>query len=94
MMTSTKPDVAPGMQLVCLLIALSIMLVGTAYPPIMMTAAGRVDHRLAMAIFWAMSAGFVRGVGFIPTARVWRWVFSGWACLTALLLAVLLKFFS
>lgn len=45
-----------------------------------------------MALFMAMSAGFVRGVGFIPAAPLWRWLFSGWACLLALLLAATLKF--
>jgi predicted membrane protein len=44
-----------------------------------------------MALFWAMSAGFIRGVGFVPRARVWRWLFSGWACAAALALAAALK---
>jgi predicted membrane protein len=38
-----------------------------------------------------MSAGFVRGVGFIPRARIWRWLFSGWACGIALISALLLR---
>jgi predicted membrane protein len=44
-----------------------------------------------MALFWAMSSGFVRGVGFVPRARVWRWLFSGWTCAAALALAAALK---
>jgi len=91
MTPSMKANVAQGVQVLCLAIAIGIMVTGTAYPPVLMTAAGGVDHRLAMAVFWAMSAGFVRGVGFIPAAPVWRRVFSGGACLTAFLLAVLLK---
>jgi predicted membrane protein len=87
----TKTNGSLAAQVSCLTIAICIMVVGTAYPPIMMNAAGRVDHRLALAIFWAMSAGFVRGVGFIPTLRIWRGLFSGWACLTALILALLVK---
>ena len=48
------------------------MVGGTLYPPLMADAAGRADHGLAMALFWAMSAGFVRGVGFVPR----RWVMA------------------
>ncbi|MGV8899688.1 MAG: cyd operon YbgE family protein [Burkholderiaceae bacterium] len=72
--------------------ALVIMLVGTLYPLLMANAAGKADHELAMALFWAMSAGFVRGVGFVPRMAVWRWLFSGWACTAALALAGWLKF--
>jgi predicted membrane protein len=38
-----------------------------------------------------MSAGFVRGVGFVPRHLVWRWLFSGWACSAALVLSAYLK---
>jgi hypothetical protein len=31
-------------------------------------------------------------VGFVPRARVWRWLFSGWTCFAALALAGWLKF--
>jgi predicted membrane protein len=74
-----------------LMVALLIMVGGTLYPPLMADAAGKADHNLAMALFWAMSAGFVRGVGFVPRAWIWRAAFSGWACLVTLLLAVVLK---
>jgi predicted membrane protein len=79
------------MQLPALAVALTIMIGGTLYPPLMADAAGRADHGLAMALFWAMSAGFVRGVGFVPRLWVWRWLFSGWACVVALGLAGALK---
>jgi predicted membrane protein len=46
------------------------------------------------ALFFAMSAGFVRGVGFVPQALAWRWLFSGWACLAALAAALSIKFLS
>ncbi|MBC7857281.1 MAG: hypothetical protein H7Z39_00595 [Burkholderiaceae bacterium] len=72
--------------------AVLIMLVGTLYPPLMTNAAGQADHWLSMSVFWAMSAGFVRGVGFVPRALAWRSLFSGWACAAALALAVFLKF--
>ena len=78
-------------QLPSLAVGLLIMVGGTLYPPLMADAAGRADHNLAMALFWAMSAGFVRGVGFVPRRWVWRALFSGWACAAALLLAGVLK---
>jgi predicted membrane protein len=80
-----------AVHLPSLLIALSIMLVGTIYPPVMMRADGTAHHALALALFWAMSAGLVRGVGFVPRAWVWRLLFSGWSCLAALLLAAGLR---
>lgn len=70
---------------------LLIMGGGTLYPLLMADASGRADHGLAMLLFWAMSAGFIRGVGFVPRAVVWRWMFSGWACAASLLLATALK---
>jgi predicted membrane protein len=78
------------MQFPSLAVALVIMVGGTLYPPVMADAAGKADHNLAMALFWAMSAGFVRGVGFVPRLWVWRAIFSGWACAAALLLAAVL----
>ena len=39
----------------------------------------------------AMSAGFVRGVGFIPRWWLWRWLFSGWTCALWLVLAAVAK---
>ena len=74
-----------------LLVALAIMLVGSIYPLLFADAAGKADHSLAMALFWAMSAGLVRGVGFVPRFGVWRWLFSGWACAAGLLLAAWLR---
>ncbi len=74
-----------------LLVALTIMLVGTVYPPVMANAAGHADHGLASALFMAMAAGFVRGVGFVPRHWVWRVLFSGWTCTAALLAAAWLK---
>ena len=81
----------PRIQWPSLAVALLIMVGGTLYPPVMADAAGKADHNLAMALFWAMSAGFVRGVGFVPRRWIWRALFSGWACAAALLLAAVLK---
>ena len=83
---------ASRLQPLSLLIAVAIMLVCTLYPPLMATPDGKADHGLAMALFTAMSVAFVRGVGFVPRARVWRWLFSGWTCFAALALAGGLKF--
>ncbi|OGB19895.1 MAG: hypothetical protein A2W72_07595 [Burkholderiales bacterium RIFCSPLOWO2_12_67_14] len=74
-----------------LLAALAIMLVGGVYPLLFADASGQADHGLAMALFWAMSAGLVRGVGFVPRWFGWRWLFSGWACAAGLLLAAWLR---
>jgi predicted membrane protein len=74
-----------------LLAALVIMLVGSVYPLLFANSDGKVDHGLALALFWAMSAGLVRGVGFVPRFALWRWLFSGWACSAALLLAAWLR---
>jgi predicted membrane protein len=90
-MSSTAGPAAPRIQLPSLVAALAIMVAGTLYPPLMADAAGKADHNLAMALFWAMSAGFVRGVGFLPRRRVWQVLLSGWSCTAALTLAVVLK---
>ena len=85
---SAKAPAAPArVHLPSLLAALAIVLGGSVYPLLFADAQGRADHGLAMALFWAMSAGLVRGVGFVPRFPVWRWLFSGWACLAGLLLA-------
>lgn len=75
-----------------LAVAVAIMLACTLYPPMMTDPSGKADHGLATALFMAMSAGFVRGVGFIPRTPVWRWLFSGCSCLGALTVAGGLKF--
>lgn len=89
---SAKVPPAPArVHLPSLLAALAIMGVGSVYPLLFADAAGKADHGLAMALFWAMSAGLVRGVGFVPRFTLWRWGFSGWACAAGLLLAAWLR---
>ena len=83
----TDESAGAAVHVPSLLLAVAIMLVGSAYPWLFTTADGTVAHGLAFALFWAMSAGFVRGVGFVPRARLWRLLFSGWSCLAGLLLA-------
>ncbi len=91
MSTTETPS---AIHLPSLATAILIMLAGTLYPLMMANAAGKADHGLATALFVAMSAGLVRGVGFVPRALVWRWLFSGWTCLLALGLAGWIKFLS
>lgn len=50
---------------------------------------GRADALAVMLTCWAMSAGLVRGVGFVPEARTIRLLLGGWACLAALGLALM-----
>jgi predicted membrane protein len=68
-----------------------IMLAGTVYPPLMADSSGHADHALAVPLLWAMSAGFVHGVGFVPRHAIWRWLFSGWSCALAIAAFALLK---
>jgi predicted membrane protein len=80
-------------QVPALATGLLLMAALTAYPRFVVDSTGRADHLLAVALFWAMTAGFVRGVGFIPRTRWIRWTFSGQACLAALVGAVAIKTF-
>lgn len=86
-----SPSPPTAVHFPSLLVALAIMLVGTVYPPLMVNSTGQADHGLAAALFMAMAAGFVRGVGFVPRHWLWRVLFSGWTCTAALLAAVWLK---
>ncbi|OIN92733.1 MAG: hypothetical protein AUJ20_07045 [Comamonadaceae bacterium CG1_02_60_18] len=81
----------PKIRPLSLAVALLIMIGGSIYPFAFAKADGSADHTFAMLIFWAMSAGLVNGVGFVPRWLLWRWIFSGWACLMALLLACVIR---
>lgn len=85
-----SPPAASAIRPLSLAVALAIMVAGSVYP-FMFAVQSDVDHAFASAVFWAMSAGLVNGVGFKPQFVVWRWVFSGWACWFALLLAVWIR---
>ena len=87
---ASRPAASPP-RLLSLAVALVIMVGGSIYPFMFAGQGGGVDHGFASAIFWAMSAGLVNGVGFKPRFVVWRWLFSGWACLGALLLAAWMR---
>ena len=91
-MTDTPcPDTPARIHLPSLLTALAIMFGGTLYPPLMADAEGKADHAMALALLLAMSAGLIRGVGFVPRDPLWRKLFSGWTCALALALGVFLK---
>lgn len=84
-----EPAAGPGMAWLPLTIALLILVVMTVLPGIATDAAGHADHTAAMLLFWSMSAGFVRGVGFVPLHWLPRWLLSATACVAALTLAVI-----
>lgn len=71
-----------------LVVAIALMLVGSVAPIYLSDVNGKADHVQALFWFWCMSAGFVRGVGFVPRHVIWRWTFSAWACFAALAVAV------
>ncbi|WP_235027122.1 cyd operon YbgE family protein [Cognatazoarcus halotolerans] len=77
----------PGLAWLPLLTAIALTLGITIYPHVLTGADGRADHLATMLAMWAMSAGFVRGTGFVPRNRALRIALSGWACLAALVLA-------
>lgn len=81
----------PGLHWPSLLAGVVLMAVLTVYPLLLTTADGKADHTLASVLLFAMCAGLVRGVGFVPRWWGWRWLFSGWACTAALLLATALR---
>lgn len=81
----------PGLHLPSLAVGLGLMVVLTVYPPLLTQPDGRADHTLATVLLWAMSAGLVRGVGFVPRWPLWRWLLSGYACFSALALACIAK---
>jgi predicted membrane protein len=71
--------------------AVMIMVIVTLDPRWLAHPNGAADHLLASFLFVSMSAGFVRGVGFIPRWWLWRGLFSDWACALGLALAAAAK---
>jgi predicted membrane protein len=86
-MNCRDSESASGPHWLILLAAILMMLAGTAYPLLFARSDGHANHGLALLFFWAMSAGFVRGVGFIPRYWLWRRLLSGSAFALALALA-------
>ncbi len=71
-----------------LLLGVGLMLGISLQPQWLTTAAGVADHPAAMLLMWAMSAGLVRGVGFVPQHWLPRWLLGLPAMLLALLAAL------
>lgn len=85
---SDTPD-KPGLAWLPLLLALLILVVMTILPGMATNPAGAADHTAAMLLFGAMSAGFVRGVGFVPRNLIGRVLLSGETTIILFLLACL-----
>lgn len=66
------------------------MLLGSFVPTVFADGQGKPDHTIATLVFWSMSAGFIRGLGFIPRSRIFRWLFSGWAAFLTFVCAAVL----
>lgn len=88
-MTTHADHHQPGIAPLPLGIALAILIALTILPNLATDGAGRADHTGAMLLFWSMSAGFVRGVGFVPHHPLPRGLLSTAACLLGLALAAL-----
>lgn len=85
--STSRTSKAPGMAFLPLGIALILLVLMTILPSVATDAHGKADHLAALLIFWAMSAGFVRGVGFIPLHWLPRLLLSGYACTISFALA-------
>lgn len=70
-----------------LMLAVALMLGLTLAPRLLRQADGSADTLTALWLCWAMCAGFVRGVGFVPASWPVRWLLGAPACLLALALA-------
>lgn len=81
-------DATAGLAILPLTIGIVITLGLTIYPLAVANAEGKADHLAATLALWAMSAGFVRGVGFVPRNHGLRLVFSTSACVLALALSI------
>lgn len=55
-----------------LALAIAISVGVLAWPTLVVSADGRVDHGWLTVLMWGMAAGFVHGVGFVPRNRVLR----------------------
>ncbi|WP_417596468.1 cyd operon YbgE family protein [Oceanospirillum sp.] len=63
-------------QALSLISAIIISVVLTAYPRLIAESIHEVDHGLFTLFMWAISAGFIHGVGFEPKATIWRLAFN------------------
>lgn len=71
-----------------LALGVGLMLGISLQPQWLTNAEGLADHTAAMLLMWAMSAGLVRGVGFVPQHWLPRWLLGLPAMALALLAAL------
>lgn len=81
-----------SISVLLLIVGIGIMVVGSVYPIVFTNASGEADHGIATALFWAMAAALVRGVGFIPRHVIFRWMFSGVMCFICIGIALAVRF--
>lgn len=78
-----------------LLAALALMLAITIYPAFLARADGTANHSAATLACWAVSAGLVRGIGFVPRNRIGRTLLSPaafWLACSGMAIALFLKY--
>ena len=85
-----QQEKTPRSNILSLTIAIVITTVITIYPLVLTNESGQADHLAATLALWSMSAGYVRGVGFVPRNRCLRVLFSKSACVLALSIAAAL----
>lgn len=67
-------------------IAIIICFFVSIFPQLLVNHEGIANHGAATTLFMAMSAGFIRGVGFVPKNKIIRGLFSTYSCLFFILL--------
>lgn len=82
--TPRPPVPGGGWNIPLLIIGAGVALTLTVYPRIAAASTGKADHLGLLLLMWAMSASFVRGVGFVPRLMVLRALLSAPAALIAL----------
>jgi predicted membrane protein len=82
------PPESGGWNLPALFIGIAVTVVMTVYPRAAAKSDGSPDMPAAALLFWVMSAGFVRGLGFIPNGLPLRLLFSLPTALIALATAL------
>lgn len=63
----------PAARTLSLLLASPLALLLLIHPAAMLDGQGGYSHPQLLLVMWGISAGFVHGVGFVPTNRPVRW---------------------
>ena len=84
--TPARDPASPGggWNVLALVIGIAVALALTVYPHLATRGDGKADHLGLFLLLWAMSAGFIRGVGFVPRNVALRAIFSTSASVLAL----------